>query len=198
MNLRAPEWQEQEARDDQDHVLVDQTLTLCASSTAASRNPKCMLSVALLRMKQPTDQMRLRSNQRKISGLGRKPRPFPFYISVATPRMLNLHEKLAAKLEQEWDRQESEGSRVLLFATHQEEFVAVFAEDCSCLRPGLELSSPLAAGSPLAGKLCWYKARMSTLILTGGLQSVLPGRTAIAGKPGEQCAVCEACNSLIP
>jgi hypothetical protein len=53
--------------------------------------------------------------------------------------MLNLHERLAAKLKREWDRQESEGSRVLLFGTHQEEFLAVFAEDWSYLRPGLEL-----------------------------------------------------------
>jgi hypothetical protein len=38
---------------------------------------------------------------------------------------------------------------------------------------------------------------MSALIFTGGLQAVLPGRTATVGKPGEQCAVCESCKALI-
>ena len=35
---------------------------LVRSSTAASRNPKCMLPATLCRMKQPTDQMRLGSD----------------------------------------------------------------------------------------------------------------------------------------
>ena len=33
-------------------------------------------------------------------------------------------------------------------------------------------------------------------IFIGSLWAILPGRTAIAGKPGEQCAVCESCNAL--
>jgi len=38
---------------------------------------------------------------------------------------------------------------------------------------------------------------MSVPILTGGLQAVLPGELAVRGNRGEQCAVCESCNSLI-
>jgi len=38
---------------------------------------------------------------------------------------------------------------------------------------------------------------MSTLIFAGGLQAVLPGRTAITGNSGEQCAVCESCKGFI-
>jgi len=37
---------------------------------------------------------------------------------------------------------------------------------------------------------------MSALILTGGLQAVLPGKLAVRGNRGEQCAVCESCKSL--
>jgi len=58
-----------------------------------------MLPVPLLLMKQSTDLMRLRSDCRKISGPGREPGPFPFCISVLTPRRLNLHKRLAAKLK---------------------------------------------------------------------------------------------------
>jgi len=38
---------------------------------------------------------------------------------------------------------------------------------------------------------------MSALIFTGSLWAVLPGRTAITGNPGEQCAVCESCKALV-
>jgi hypothetical protein len=38
---------------------------------------------------------------------------------------------------------------------------------------------------------------MSALILTGGLQAVLPGRLAVRGVPGGQCAVCESCKAFI-
>jgi len=38
---------------------------------------------------------------------------------------------------------------------------------------------------------------MSALILTGGLQAVLPGKLAVRGTPGEQCAVCKPCKRLI-
>jgi len=37
---------------------------------------------------------------------------------------------------------------------------------------------------------------MSALILTGSLWAVHPGRTAIAGEPGERCAVCESCKAF--
>jgi hypothetical protein len=37
---------------------------------------------------------------------------------------------------------------------------------------------------------------MSALILTGGLQAVLPGELAVRGEPGRQCAVCESCKAL--
>jgi hypothetical protein len=37
---------------------------------------------------------------------------------------------------------------------------------------------------------------MSALIFTGSLWAVRPERTAIAGKPGGQCAVCESCKAL--
>ena len=37
---------------------------------------------------------------------------------------------------------------------------------------------------------------MSALILTGGLQAVLPGKLAVRGNPGEGCAVCESCKAL--
>jgi hypothetical protein len=39
--------------------------------------------------------------------------------------------------------------------------------------------------------------RMSALIFTGSLWAVLPGRTAIASKPGGQCAVCESCKAIL-
>ena len=38
---------------------------------------------------------------------------------------------------------------------------------------------------------------MSALILTGGLQAVLPGELAVRGEPGEQCAIRESCKGLI-
>jgi hypothetical protein len=38
---------------------------------------------------------------------------------------------------------------------------------------------------------------MSASTVTGGLQAVLPGRMAIAGNPGERCAVCESCKAII-
>jgi hypothetical protein len=38
---------------------------------------------------------------------------------------------------------------------------------------------------------------MSALILTGGLQAVLPGELAVRGNLGEQCAVCESCKAII-
>jgi len=38
---------------------------------------------------------------------------------------------------------------------------------------------------------------MSALIFTGSLWAVLPGRTAIAGNPGEQCAICKSCKGFI-
>ncbi len=45
--------------------------------------------------------------------------------------------------------------------------------------------------------LCYYEARMSARILTGGLQAVLPGKLAVRGNRGEQCAVCETCKALV-
>jgi hypothetical protein len=38
---------------------------------------------------------------------------------------------------------------------------------------------------------------MSALIFTGDLQEVLPGKLAVRGNRGEQCAVCETCKALI-
>ena len=38
---------------------------------------------------------------------------------------------------------------------------------------------------------------MSAPIFTGSLWAVRPERTAIAGKPGEQCAVCKSCKRLV-
>jgi len=38
---------------------------------------------------------------------------------------------------------------------------------------------------------------MSALIFTGDLQEVLPGRLAVRGIRGGQCAVCEPCKALI-
>jgi hypothetical protein len=38
---------------------------------------------------------------------------------------------------------------------------------------------------------------MSTLIFTGDLQEVLPGKLAVRGNRGEQCAVCESCKGFI-
>jgi len=38
---------------------------------------------------------------------------------------------------------------------------------------------------------------MSTLILTGGLQAVLPGTLAVRGNRGERCAVCESCKRIV-
>jgi len=37
---------------------------------------------------------------------------------------------------------------------------------------------------------------MSALILTGGLQAVLPGKLAVRGNRGERCAVCETCKGF--
>jgi hypothetical protein len=37
---------------------------------------------------------------------------------------------------------------------------------------------------------------MSALIFTGDLQEVLPGKLAVRGNRGEQCAVCETCKAL--
>src|SRR5215469_9123286 len=38
---------------------------------------------------------------------------------------------------------------------------------------------------------------MSALIFTGSLWAVRPEMIAIAGKPGDQCAVCKSCNGFI-
>jgi hypothetical protein len=38
---------------------------------------------------------------------------------------------------------------------------------------------------------------MSALIFTGDLQEVLPGKLAVRGTPGEQCAVCKSCKRLV-
>jgi hypothetical protein len=38
---------------------------------------------------------------------------------------------------------------------------------------------------------------MSALILTGGLQAVLPGKLAVRGNPCEGCAVCESCKAIV-
>ncbi len=38
---------------------------------------------------------------------------------------------------------------------------------------------------------------MSALIFTGGLQAVLPGKLAVRGTRGSQCAVCESCKALV-
>ncbi len=38
---------------------------------------------------------------------------------------------------------------------------------------------------------------MSALILTGGLQAVLPGTLAVRVGEGGQCAVCESCKGFI-
>ena len=38
---------------------------------------------------------------------------------------------------------------------------------------------------------------MSALIFTGDLQEVLPGKLAVRGNRGEQCAVCETCKGFI-
>jgi len=38
---------------------------------------------------------------------------------------------------------------------------------------------------------------MSALIFTGGLQAVLPGKLAVRGVPGGQCAVCGSCKRLV-
>ena len=45
--------------------------------------------------------------------------------------------------------------------------------------------------------LCECETRTSALILTGGLQAVLPGRTAIPGDVSTQCAVCKFCKGFI-
>jgi len=45
--------------------------------------------------------------------------------------------------------------------------------------------------------LCYYEARMSALIFTGGLQAVLPGKLAVRGVPGSQCVVRESCKALV-
>jgi hypothetical protein len=37
---------------------------------------------------------------------------------------------------------------------------------------------------------------MSALIFTGDLQEVLPGKLAVRGDRGEQCAVCETCKAF--
>ena len=48
----------------------------------------------------------------------------------------------------------------------------------------------------LSTHLCYYESRMSALIFTGGLQAVLPGKLAVRGNRGEQCAVCETCKAI--
>jgi len=38
---------------------------------------------------------------------------------------------------------------------------------------------------------------MGALIFTGDLQELLPGRLAVRGVPGGQCAVCKTCKPLV-
>jgi len=45
--------------------------------------------------------------------------------------------------------------------------------------------------------VCYDNLVMSALIFTGDLQEVLPGKLAVRGNRGEQCAVCESCKAIL-
>jgi hypothetical protein len=66
--------------------------------------------------------------------------------------------------------------------------------------PAIDLLCTLTHSHPLlrfCHHVCYDNFAMSALILTGDLQAVLPGKLAVRGIQGNQCAVCGSCKRLV-
>jgi len=62
---------------------------------------------------------------------------------------------------------------------------------------GFGKTDPCATEHDEETYLCYYESRMSAQTFSGGLLTVLPGKLAVRGNQGGQCAVCDSCKASI-